>query len=56
MIGGAMRANAELLTAPTSEIMEPRLGMQVASKTVKKMRVLIRKFRIVPGKLTGKSD
>jgi len=56
MIGGAMRARAELLTAPTSEIMEPRLGIQVASKTVKKMRVLIRKFRIVPAKLTGKSD
>jgi len=34
-MGGAIRAKAELLTAPTSEIMEPRLGMQVASRTVK---------------------
>lgn len=29
-----MSANAELLTAPTNEIIAPRFGMQVASRTV----------------------
>lgn len=32
-MGGAISANAELLTAPTSEIIEPRLGMTAAKIT-----------------------
>lgn len=36
IIGGKMSANAEELTAPTSEMMPPRFGMMQAKRTVKR--------------------
>lgn len=39
IIGGAINANAELLTAPTREMIDSKLGMQIARMTVWGLRL-----------------
>lgn len=39
IIGGAISANAELLTAPTKEIIGPKFGMQTARRTKMKQNL-----------------
>lgn len=41
IIGGKIKANVELLTAPTSEMTAPRLGIMAASPTVKKRKKIV---------------
>lgn len=40
IIGGAIKANAELLTAPTNEIIDSSLGMQAAKTTVNILKLV----------------
>lgn len=47
IIGGAINANAELLTAPTREIMDSSRGMQAAKTTVKEAFAFVRLLSFV---------